>query len=75
MDHSFYKIIKQQKTIFNTGSNRTINNWASNLHIRVISQGSCDTKTEVKMLKNQLCITWINYIWKYIQIDTIYFKL
>ncbi len=32
-------------------------------------------KTEVMMLKIQLCITGINYILKYIKIENSYFKL
>ncbi len=40
----------------------------------MISEGSFD-KTGVMMLKIQLCITGINYILKYIQIENIYFKL
>ncbi len=31
-------------------------------------------KTEVMMLKIQLCFTGINYILKYIKIETFYFK-
>ncbi len=40
----------------------------------MISEGSCDTEV-VMMLKIQLCITGINYILKYIQIENSYFKL
>ncbi len=44
-----------------------------NQQIRMISEGSCDT--EEIMLKIQLCVTGINYILKYIKIETFYFKL
>ncbi len=35
--------------------------WAANQHIRMISEGSCDTEDWVMMLKIQICITGINY--------------
>jgi len=41
---------------------------AANQHIRMISEGSCDTEDRSNMLKIQLYITGINYILKYIQI-------
>ncbi len=42
----------------------------------MISEESCDSmKTEVMMLKIQLCITEINTILKYIKIENIYFEL
>ncbi len=49
------------------------NKWAANQHIRMISEGSCDIKTGVMMLKIQLCIRRINYILKYIQIDELFY--
>ncbi len=36
----------------------------------MISEGSCDT--EEIMLKIQLCVTGINYILKYIKIETLF---
>ncbi len=48
---------------------------AANQHIRMISEDHVTLKTEVMMLKIQLCITEINYILKYIQIENMYFKL
>jgi len=39
---------------------------AANQNIKIISEGSCDMKTEEMMLKIQICITGINYILKYI---------
>ncbi len=44
-----------------------------NQHIRMISEGSCDTG--VMMLKIQFYITGIKYTLKYIQIENSYFKL
>ncbi len=40
----------------------------------MISEGSCDTE-DWMMLKIQLCITGINYILKYIQIENIFFVI
>ncbi len=44
-----------------------------NQHIRMISEGSCDTG--VMMLKIQFYTTGIKYTLKYIQIENSYFKL
>ncbi len=44
-------------------------------HIRMISEGSCDTEDWVMMLKIQLCITGINSILKYIKIKKKLFKI
>ncbi len=58
-----------------------INVWAPNQHNRMISEGSCDTEdwsndAEIFLhRKKQLCITGINYILKYLQIENGYFKL
>ncbi len=42
----------------------------------MISEGSCDTEDWNKgCKKNQLCVTLINYIWKYIRIDNSCFKM
>ncbi len=57
--------LRFQKTIL---SSTTISTLIINLHIRMISEGSCYT-TEVMMLKIQRCITEINYILKYIKTD------
>ncbi len=44
--------------------------------IRMVSEESRDTEeTGVMMLKIQICITGINYILKYIHIETSFFKL
>ncbi len=42
--------------------------WAVNQNIKMISEGSCDWSNDANK------ITGINYIWKYIQIENIYFK-
>ncbi len=46
--------------------------WAANQHIRMISEGSCDAEDWSNDAENN---TGINYIWTYIQIQNIYFKL
>ncbi len=43
--------------------------------IRMISEGSCDTEDWSNDAENTALITEINYILKYIQIETSYFKL
>ncbi len=50
MCHGFYKDIK---TFFNTEMIRNVP-WAANQHIRMISEGSCDTETGVMKLEIQL---------------------
>ncbi len=49
--------------------------WVPNQHIRMISEGSCDTEDWSNDAENSACITGINYILKYIQIEKCYFKL
>ncbi len=44
--------------------------WAANQHIRVISEGSCDTEDCCNDASNSALITEINYIFKYITIET-----
>ncbi len=46
-----------------------------NQHIRVISEGSCDTEDWSNDAENSALITAINYSLKYIQIENCYFKL
>ncbi len=49
--------------------------WSSaNQHIRVISEGSCDTEDWSNDAENTALITGINYILKYIQTENSYFK-
>ncbi len=46
-----------------------------NQHIRMISEGSCDTEDWSNDAENSDLITEINYILKYIKIENCYFKL
>ncbi len=48
---------------------------ASNQHIRMISEGSCDTEDWSNDAGNSALITGINYILTYIIIVNSYFKL
>ncbi len=41
----------------------------------MISEGSCDTEDWINDTENSVLITGINYIVKYIQIETSYFEL
>ncbi len=43
-------------------------------HIIMISEGSCDTEDWSNDAENSVLITGINYILKYIQIESCYFK-
>ncbi len=52
----------------------TDDNWAANQHIIMISEDHVILKTALMMLKNQRCITEINYILKYIQVENDYFN-
>ena len=49
--------------------------WASNHHIRVISEGSCDTEDWSNDAENSALITGIYYALLYIHIENSYFKL
>ena len=54
----------------------TINvSWAADQHIRMISEGSCDTEDWSNDAENSALITGINYFIKYIQTENSYFKL
>ncbi len=46
-----------------------------NQHIRMISEGSCDTEDLINDAENSALITEINFILKYIKIENCYFKL
>ncbi len=48
--------------------------WTANQHIRMISEGSCDTEAWSNDAENVALIIGINYILKYIQIESSYFK-
>ncbi len=56
MYHGFHKNMKKHFS------------WAANQHIRMISEGSCDTEDWSNDAENSALITEINYIFKYIQI-------
>ena len=43
--------------------------WAENPHIRMISEGSCDTEDWSNDAENSALITGINYTWLYIHIE------
>ncbi len=49
--------------------------YAANQHIRIISDGSCDTEDWSNYDKFNFAITGRNYILKYIKIDRSYFEL
>ncbi len=67
------KNIKYSTAIYNTNNNNKCF-LSTNQYVRMISEGSCDTEDRVMMLEIQLCITEINYILKYIQIENSSFK-
>ncbi len=72
---SFHKNIKQQNYFQLHVNNRNVS-WASNQHIRIISEGSRDTENwSNDCWKLGFCITGMNYILKYIQIENSYLKL
>ncbi len=48
---------------------------AANRHIRMISEGSCDTEDWSNDAENSALITEINYILKYIKTENRFFKL
>ncbi len=48
--------------------------WAANQHIRMISEGSCDTEDWSNDVDNSALSTGINYILTYIHIENSYFK-
>ncbi len=50
------------------------NYWAANQHIRMISEGLCDTEDWSNDAENVALITGINSFLKYIQIESSYFK-
>ncbi len=55
-------------------NNNKIVSWAANQHIIMISEGSCDTEDWSNDAENSALITGINYILKYNQIESSYFK-
>ncbi len=69
---------KTKKKLYWTVLNIIINNinvsWTANQSIIMISGGSCDTEDWSNYAENVALITGINYILKYIQIESHYFK-
>ncbi len=61
--------------LFSTLIMRSNISWAANQHIRMISEGSCDTTDWSNDADNSALITGINYIPQYIKIEKSYFKL
>ncbi len=49
--------------------------WASNQHIRMISEGSCDTEDCSNDAENSALHHRINYILKYFQIENTHLKV
>ncbi len=41
----------------------------------MIFEGSCETEDWSNDVENQICITEINYILKYVKVEKTYFKL
>ncbi len=67
---SFYSLKNPEKYVLNC-----FKHWSSaNQHIRMISEGSCDTEDWSNDAENLALVTGINYILKYIQIESSYFK-
>ncbi len=64
--------MKISRTIFNTDGDKC--SWAANQHIRMISEGSCDTEDWSNDAENTALITEINYSLKYIQVENSYLK-
>ncbi len=62
-------ITVSRKTVFNMIIRRNVSYAPILNHIRMISEGSCDTKDWSMLPKIKLCITGINYILKYIPIE------
>ncbi len=74
LDLSTQRIMKKMYlTVLNIddNNNKTVS-WTANQHIRMISEGSCDTEHWRNDAENVALITGINYILKYIQSS--YFK-
>ncbi len=67
----FLKYHGSQKILSST----TVSTLIINQHIRMISEGSCDTEDCSNDAENTALITGINYILKYIKTENIYFKL
>ncbi len=64
IDFLFFTVSTKQHNSFinNWALKITDNNWAANQHIRMISEGSCDTENWSNDAENSALITEINYI-------------
>ncbi len=76
----FWTFYPKKYYVFHKNMKQHINNnnhvsWAANQHIRMISEGSCDTEGWSNDAENSALIKRINYILQYIQIENGYFKL
>ncbi len=61
-----------KKKFFNIDNNKNVS-WAANQHIRMISEGSCDTEDRSNDAENSALITKINYILNYMQILKLFY--
>ncbi len=66
------KKIFSSTTVLNIDNNQK---WAANQHIRMISEGSCDTEDWSNDAENSALITEINYNLIHIKIQKKYFKV
>ncbi len=74
---SFYSSKNPEKVLlscFKHRYNKKKVSSTANHNIRMISEGSCDTKDWSNDAEKLALITGINYILKYIQIESSYFK-
>ncbi len=69
----FHKNKKQQ--LFSTLIIIRNVSWAANQHIRMISEGSCDTEDWSNDAENSAAHHRINYVLQYIHIENSYLKL
>ncbi len=77
MDLSIHQRIlkKMYSTVLNIDDNNNNNKLEQpNQHIRMISEGSCETEDWRNDAENLALITGINYIIKYIQIESSFLK-
>ncbi len=76
MDLSIHQGIlkKMYSTVLNIDDNNNNKLEQPNQHIRMISEGSCETEDWRNDAENLALITGINYIIKYIQIESSFLK-
>ncbi len=63
--------ILSSTTVFNTDNNNVC--WATNQHIRMISEGSCDTEDLSNGTENSAF--YLNYILKSITVFTVFYQI